>query len=263
MPVKSTNPLLDRIFYERAARDYCESLPLEHFMESTPQQMQRKITLSSFELIHAERPDVWCYNELLVQHPQADAIRDIMRVVPDNLIVLHDRELNGTGSFNTPFEQAQLFMALEYVSEESHRKDYMENMEKYEQVRMPYYLLFEPEKKLLTLYRLSVRAGKFVSVKPNAADRLPIQKLELEVGLYDDWMRFWFRGQLLPMPAELAETLALTQEKLGQTEQKLGQTEQRLGQTEQKLGQTEQKLTTAEAEIARLKAELAKRSTKG
>lgn len=247
MPVKSTNPLLDRIFYERAARDYCESLPLEHFMESTPQQAQRKITLTSFELIHAARPDVWCYNELLIQYPVNGDIRDLDRVVPDNLIVLHDRELNGTGSFNTPFEQARLLMAMEYVSPSSRLKDYEANLPKYEFLRMPYYLIFEPEMKELVLFRLN-RKRSFLSVKPNEADRYDIPELDLEVGLHEDWMRFWFRGRLLPLPAELAETLAVTQQKLGQAERKLGQ--------------TEQKLSAAEAEIARLKAELAKRALK-
>jgi Uma2 family endonuclease len=255
MPTNRVNAILDLHFYEQAARDYCATLPLEHFMESTPQQTQRKLTLSAFELIHAERPDVWCYNELLIQHPTSDNRRDVVRVVPDNLVVLHDRPIIATGSFTTSVEQARLFMALEYVSESSKRKDYVENMEKYEQVRMPYYLMFEPEKKLIILHRWSARAGRLVSVPANAADRFPIPKLDLEVGLHDDWMRFWFRNQLLPMPAELAEALGFTREKLGQTEQKLGQ-------TEQKLGQTEQKLSAAEVEIAHLKAELAKRSSK-
>lgn len=260
MSVKAPT-LLDRLFYERAARDYCESLALEHFMESTPQQTQRKITLSSFELIHAARPDVWCYNELLIQYPVNGDVRELDRVVPDNLIVRHDGELNGTGSFNTPFEQAELVMAMEYVSPSSRRKDYEANLPKYELLRMQYYLIFEPEIKEIVLFRLN-RRRTLQSQKPNEAERYTIPELELEIGLHDDWMRFWFRGHLLPMPAELAETLALTQQQLGQSVQKLGAAEQKLGATEQRLGQTEQKLSAAEAEIARLKAELAKRSPK-
>jgi Uma2 family endonuclease len=264
MGAKSNVPILDLLYAEQAARDYCATLPLKHFMESTPQQTQRKVTVASFELVHADRPDVWCYNELLIQYPQSERAGHFGRVIPDNLIVLHDRELNGTGSFTTTLEQARLFMALEYVSEGSKRKDYVDNMARYEQdVRMPYYLLFEPEKKLLTLYRRSAKLKRFVSVKPNAAERYPIPKLELEVGLYEDWMRFWFRGRMLPLPAELDEMLEHTAERLRAKERELSATEQKLGQTEQKLGQTEQKLSTAEAEIARLKAELAKRSPKG
>lgn len=223
MSVTSRNPILDRIVYERAARDYCESLPLEHFMESTPQQTQRRITLAAFDLIHADRPDVWCYNELLIQYPLGRAIREIGRAVPDNLVVLHDRPLNGTGSFNTPFEQARLFLAMEYVSPSSQRKDYVENMAKYESLRIPYYLLFEPELKELLVFRLG-KKRVYQSVKPDATDRLPVPELDLEVGMADGWARFWFRGRLLPQTSELAA-----------------------------------QLKDAEAEIARLKAELAGR----
>lgn len=240
MSVKAPT-MLDRIFYERAARDYCESLPLEHFMESTPQQTQRKITLFSFELIHAARSDVWCYNELLIQYPVNGDIRELDRVVPDNLIVQHDGALNGTGSFNTPFEQAQLLMAMEYVSPSNRRKDYEDNLPKYEFLRMPYYLIFEPEMKEIVLFRLN-RKRSLQSMKPSAAERYGIPELELEVGLHDDWMRFWFRGKLLPLPAELAQSQA---------------------DAMRELKAAERKLTAAEAEIARLKAELAKRSPKG
>jgi len=38
-------PLL-RIRYYEAAQAYLKSLPLEHFMEATPQATQRKITLA-------------------------------------------------------------------------------------------------------------------------------------------------------------------------------------------------------------------------
>ena len=37
-------PMLLRLDYERAAYDYSARLPLEHFMESTLQSTQRRIT---------------------------------------------------------------------------------------------------------------------------------------------------------------------------------------------------------------------------
>ena len=40
-------------------------------MEATPQATRRKITLESFDLLHAHRPDVQLFNELLVQYPRA------------------------------------------------------------------------------------------------------------------------------------------------------------------------------------------------
>ena len=65
---------------------------------------------------------------------------------------------------------------------------------------MPYYLLFEPEAQKLTVFRLSGK--KYVAVKPNPAGRLEIAPLKLEVAIHDGWVRFWFEGELLPLPGE-------------------------------------------------------------
>ena len=58
-----------RYAYAKAAADYLRGLPLEHFMESTPQATQREITLESLALLKARRPDAHVFNELLVQFP--------------------------------------------------------------------------------------------------------------------------------------------------------------------------------------------------
>jgi hypothetical protein len=133
-------------------------------------------------------------------------------------------------------------------------------MYKYEhELKVPYYLLFVPEEQELTLYQHT--GEKYVSVKPNEHGRYPIPKLELELGLLEGWVRFWFRGKLLPLPAELQQELnevrqrlTQTEQRLTQAEQRLTQTEQRLTQTEQRLTQTEQQRTQAEQEITRLQA---------
>jgi Uma2 family endonuclease len=249
MAIQSRNVIADRHFYEEAAREYCRSLPLEHFMESTPSATQRKITLSSFDLIHAERPDIWCYNELLIQYPIGD-IHTIGRVVPDNLVVIHPEPLRGTGSFNTPFEAAKPFLALEYISEGNKRKDYVDNMRRYEQdLRVPYYLLFEPEKKQLLLFKLPVRGKKYVTVEPNRADRLSVPELELEIGWLGDWARFWFRGTLVSLPEDLME-------RLDQVERENRQLRRQARRAEEQARTEREAREAAEAENARLKAEL-------
>jgi Uma2 family endonuclease len=242
MAIVSQNPILDRIFYVQAATEFQNSLPLEHFVESTPQATQRKITLESFDLIHIARPDIWCYNELLIQYPVTN-IRDIARVVPDNLVVIHGEPIRGTGSFNTPFEDAKPFLVLEYVSEENQHKDYVENMGRYEKhLKIPYYLLFEPEKKQVLLSKLSAAKKKYVSVRPNQNDRLAIPELELEVGVLDGWVRFWFRGKLLPLPAELME--------------RLEQVERENRQLRRQARAEQEAREAAEAELERLRDEL-------
>lgn len=214
MAVASRNPIADEIYYNDAAREYMARLPLEHFMESPETGTQRRITLASFDLIQAARPDVHCFNELLIQYPAGD-IRAIQRVVPDNLIVVADGRIRATISFNTPFEKCRPLMAMEYVSEGNARKDYVDNMRRYQDdLKIPYYLLFEPHKRELVVFKLGPRKKEYVSVKPNRHDRLDVPELELELGMIDDWVRFWFRGELLPLSAELAAELRAARRQL-------------------------------------------------
>jgi Uma2 family endonuclease len=218
MAIKSHNPILDEIFYNEAAREYCASLPLEHFMESAPAATQREITTESFALVRAARPEVKFFNELLVQYP-VDDIQNLARVVPDNMVVLHDGHVRVNKSFNVPFQKAKPFLVLEYVSEENRRKDYVDNMRRYEQdLKVPYYLLFEPDKKQVVLFKLSASKKKYVSVKPNRHDRLAIPELELEVGLVDGWVRFWFRDALLRLPDQLQADEAEAQKRAAAAE---------------------------------------------
>ncbi len=191
--------------YERAAHAYLRGLPLEHFMEATTQATQRKITLESLDLLHARRPDVQVFNELLVQYPLPGQRRP-GQVVPDNMVVLCDEPTKAKTSFNVSLEPAPPFWVLEYVSRSNPRKDYVDNREKYErQLKVRYYLRFDPELQDLTLYH---HTGKrYVAAKANARGRCRISELDLEIGLRDGWVRFWHFGKLLPLPAELQRDL--------------------------------------------------------
>src|SRR4051794_21352645 len=97
-----------KLIYEMAEQRYLRSLPPEHFMEATPQATQRKITLESFDLVHAARPDVQCFNELLVQYPGPDEFTT-RGVVPDNMVVVHPEPIAAVGSFNTPLQPVKPF----------------------------------------------------------------------------------------------------------------------------------------------------------
>jgi Uma2 family endonuclease len=267
MPEESP-PAAGKIDYEKTAQEYLRRLTMEHFMEATPQAMQRKITLESLDLVHARRPDIQVFNELLVQYPQ-DGRRKPGQVVPDNMVVVHSEPIQALGSFDLALQPARPFWVLEYVSRSSKRKDYDDNLDKYERdLAVPYYLIFAPEEQELTLYRHT--GEKYLSVKPNEHGRLPLSELEMEVALLDGWVRFWFRGELLPLPADLLRELEETRRSLRQTEERLEQTEERLEQTEERLEQSQEQLQEAqqllaserqtresvEAELARLRAEL-------
>jgi hypothetical protein len=225
MPTEVPRRLLE-VRYYAAAQEYLRNLPPEHFMEATPQATQREITLESLALVKACLPRMHVFNELLVQYPQRGEKKP-GQVVPDNMVVVHDGPIEAEGSYDVPLQPAGPFWVLEYVSKGSQRKDYDDNTEKYERhLKVPYYLTFYPDNQELTLYRHNRR--KYVSVKPNQKGRYAIPELEMELALVDGWVRFWFRGELLPLPAELLKQ----------------RDEERRGRAE------------AEAEVARLRAEL-------
>jgi hypothetical protein len=200
MPTEMPRALIAIRYYE-AAQAYLRSLPPEHFMEAVSQSTQRKITLESLDLVAARRPDFHLFSELLVQYPLPRQKRP-GQVVPDNMVVLHDGHIKAEGSYDVPLQPARPFWMLEYVSNSNKRKDYEDNMDKYErELKVPYYLLFYPDNEELTLYRHTGR--RYSSVKPESCDRLVLPKLELGMAVLDGWVRFWYRGELLPLPADL------------------------------------------------------------
>ena len=205
MSTSSVPRALLTVRYFQAAQEYLRNLTDENHMEATAQAYQRKVTLESLDLVSARRSEVQVFNELLVQYPQ-EGTRQPGQVVPDNMVVLHDRPLRVEGSYDVPLQPVSPFWVLEYVSKNSRRKDYEHSMLKYEHhLKVPYYLLFVPDEQEMTLYRHT--GDKYVSVKPDAGGRYAIPELELELGLLDGWLRYWFRGELLPLPADLQREL--------------------------------------------------------
>jgi Uma2 family endonuclease len=193
-------PLIE-IAYEEAAQAYLRSLPLEHFMEATAQGRQREITLESLALVKARRPAVQVFNELLVQYPRPRQRRPC-QVVPDNMVVISDEPVRAETSYNLPLEAERPFWVMEYVSKHNKRKDYEDSFSKYERdLKVPYYLIFYPDNQELTLYHHNGK--KYVTVKPNKDGRHSIPELNMEVALLDGWVRYWYMGELLPLPAEL------------------------------------------------------------
>jgi Uma2 family endonuclease len=204
MPTELPRALLEVRYYQ-AAQDYLRKLPLEHFMESTPQATQREITLESLALVKARRPEVQVFNELLVQYPLPRKKRP-GQVVPDNMVVVHPEPIKAEGSYDVPLQPVGPFWVLEYVSKNSRRKDYDDNMRKYEhELKVPYYLLFVPDQQELTLYHHT--GQRYVSVPPDEQGRHELKDLDLAMGLVDGWVRYWYRDQLVPLPAELQRSL--------------------------------------------------------
>jgi Uma2 family endonuclease len=156
---------------------------------------------------------------MLVQYPIKGQKRP-GQVVPDNMVVVHDGPVKVEGSYDVPLQPVGPFWVLEYVSKSSERKDYDDNMLKYEkQLKVPFSLIFYPENQELTLFRHTGR--KYATVRPNEHGRYAVAPLEIEVALLDGWVRFWFRGELLPLPAEMHHALQETREELARVKAEL------------------------------------------
>lgn len=216
---------MQKAFYEREAQTYLRSLPLEHFMEATAQAQQRKITLESFDLVQARCPDVHVFNELLVQYPRRGKSR-LGQVVPDNMVVLCTEPIEAQSSYNVPLQPAGPFWVFEYVSPSNPRKDYEDGFRKYERdLKVPYYLVFRPAEQELALYRHDGR--RYAAVAENKHGRRPIPELDMEVAL-DGWARFWHKGKLLPLPADLQTQLEKAHSTISKLQESLQAAEREL-----------------------------------
>jgi Uma2 family endonuclease len=216
-------------------------------MENIPQATQRKITLECFDLIHRARPEIQLFSELLIQYPIVGQ-RKPGQLVPDNMVVVHPEPIVAHGHYNTAIQPVKPYMVIEYVSQSSEHKDYVLDRSKYErELQIPFYMLFHSEDQELTLLKLE--RGKYREVKRSAEGRFPIPKLEIEIGMPDDWARFWFRGKLVPLPDEL--------------EEKLEESESARLKAERDAKKERKARLEAEQELAKLRAALEKANGKG
>jgi Uma2 family endonuclease len=225
--------------YERAAAEYLSRLPLEHFMEGIPQATQREITLASLAQLKNHEHELQVFNELLVQYFYRGNLR---QVVPDNMVRRSSAPCLSPTCFIADKEPAGPLWVLEYVSHgaANKRKDYEDSFRKYErELKVPYCLLFDPEIQDLFLYRHN--GERYTPVEENAAGRLPLPELELEIGLHENWVRFWHRGQLLELPRKLRDRVEALEAELDRERQRAEQERQRAEQERQRAEQEQER----------------------
>lgn len=223
-------------------------------MEATSQATQRKITLESLDLVHARRPDVQVFNELLIQYPYARQRRP-GQVVPDNMVVVCPEPIRANGSYDLPFQPVGPLLVMEYVSKSNKRKDYEDSFQKYErQLKVPYYLVFYPDNQELTLFHH--KGKKYSTIKPNRQGRYAIPELDLEVAIHDGWVRYWHQGELLPLPADLQRELDHVRRQLAEVSQRAEGLQRRAEEESRRAAEEREARLAAEQEAARLRAQL-------
>jgi Uma2 family endonuclease len=232
MPKVAERPLT-AAQYERAAARYLRSLPMEHFMEGIAQATQKKIILESLDILKLRVPDLQVFSELLIQYRRPGG-KKTRRVVPDNMVRLHDEPPVTELSFNLELESVGPLWTLEWVSRDKD-KDYRRSFRIYEKdLKVPYCLMFDPDTMDLRVLRHT--GAKYEPIAVNDRGRQEIPELGLEIGLLDGWVRLWHNGELLKLPGDLQ------------------QDNDRLAQDNDRLAQDNDRLA---AEVARLKRRLA------
>jgi hypothetical protein len=185
-----------RYRYSAAAYWYAERRCHDDIAPETA--IQRDIARWSFEIVRGVRPDVQPFTSLLIQFPRAE---EPGQVAPNNAVVVSSTPVKFYGHFDMPFQPVGPFIVMVYASDGSRRKEKSNRATYQNELKVPYYLLFHPDANEFTLFRLG--ETNYSAVRPDANGRCPIPELELEVGLVGDWVRYWFRGELLPLPGEL------------------------------------------------------------
>lgn len=196
MSAKLASPWTQEDF-DRHALEFAAALTPEDVMENSWAGTQRSLTLSMFDILRTREPRVQPFNEMLVQFEENGVIKG---VVPDNMIVVSDEPLRHRTSFPVPVEPVLPLLVIEYVSKGGDKKDYVVNRRRYALVGVPYYVICDPQKSKLEVHHL--QDDGYVRLEPGLNNRVSVPELDLEIGLLNGWMRFWHRGELLPIPAE-------------------------------------------------------------
>jgi Uma2 family endonuclease/FtsZ-binding cell division protein ZapB len=226
--------------YEAEALRYWASLPPEHTMESTPQSIQREICQESLALVRPQLPQVHYFGELLVQQFHEG---QLIQVCPGMMVVIGDLVDRPRTCF-VPEDEGSVFWTLEFVSHTNPYGDYTTKRELYEKLRIPYYMIHDPEAAplVLTLYRFDGHEYQLVPI--NVSRRYPIPELDIEVGVIAGWARFWFRGVLLELPAELQRQVKTLQTQVDALIQAHGSLQQAHGSLQQAHGSLQQEHQT-------------------
>ncbi len=82
--------------------------------------------------------------------------------------------------------------------------------------------------------------------RPTSKGRHALPELDVETVLLDDWVRFWYKGELLPLPVDL-------QRDLDETRRQLRKMTRRAEEQARRTDAAEQELRRLRAELERMR----------
>jgi hypothetical protein len=171
------------------------------------------------------------------------------------MIVVWHEPIEADASFNLPLQPIGPLCVLEYVSKSSEQNDFEISFAKYEkELKVPYFLLFYPESQELSLYHHN--GERYNSVLPNEHGRCAIPEIEVEVAILDGWVRYWFRGKLLPLPADLQRDLMEAKQQLKEARHQADEARQQVKQATERLEDERKARLAMEQELERLRDQL-------
>lgn len=210
--------LLDPRFYDFTAAAYwytqqrCDDVPDPDAVR------QRELTGWAFAVLRAERPDVQLFTDRVIQF-ESPGEKHPGQLGPDHFVAVHPTPLDRRGGYNIPYEPVRPLLVMNYVDAPGRKFDAVRREMCERDLAVRYYLRFDLTGRDLTLFRLA--DGFYRADRANPAGRLAVPELELEVALLDGWVRFWFRGELLPRPEDILHERRASEAELARLREEL------------------------------------------
>ena len=245
--------------YDEAERQYELRETIEDIMESVPQARQRS-SFYGLVMLHSDFPDLGVYNEILILYPAAGRIGE---VCADNMLVRgdhHDPQTDQRGSFRVALEAGTIFLVAEYVSESNPNKDRPggESFLKYERdLKVAYYLLFDQYDHNQPLRLFHHNGEQYELVPTNSEGRFPIAELFLEAAVIGNMVRYWYRGELLPVYEEIPEIIWDKNGVIADQQDLLEDKDERIAEQEGQIAEQERRIAEQEELTRRLREAMA------
>lgn len=185
--------------YRHAAEEFRASRPPQELGEGVSHNTQSRITLDSLTVLRRRHPGFTVYGELMIVYDDAGKLK---QVTPDNAVALVPSDDPRRLSWNWEHESRPLLMVLDSLSP---RKDYAAARKVYEHLRIPYIVAFNLSDKTLEVRHESDQGS--VLLEPDPHGRFEIPELNIKLGVFDGWVRFWHQDRLLPIAEEQDEQL--------------------------------------------------------
>lgn len=219
--------------YERYASEFLANQTVEDMALSVAQSTQQFITASSLLGLRRRLPTFTIYTDLILIYD--DGTGKLRHVAPDNILSGGFDDDLRRKSWNLEHD-LQAIAVFEYVSDSKPNKDYTKSLRIYESLKIPHYLIFDPRDPRRLKATMFRHTGEASEEEPrNERSRWEIPERDLEVGLHEGWIRFWYRGELLPSHLDQANLLETQRKELETQRTELDATRQTLARAVERL----------------------------